>query len=238
MMFTGYLLFTMGTDTFMECIAGMLALEPTHTAGGLSRLLSYLGETVELILILAVVGVMGFLASLLPFRTGRGKNASRSAIWLLYCTVILLAGFLLNIISAENRGAYGIIFLALVGAGFRNRHVLSGMEKQIYVCGSVIGVSGFIATLLLTDLWILVSIPYGLLAAVAALIPLAKQADGMISYTPHSERIPLLLPVLYVSSCFPLRIYQDPADRKGTDLLHPFQNVHRPQRLCNGAHLG
>jgi len=64
----------------------------------------------------------------------------------------------------------------MTGAGLWGMGVLEGEEKRIYVCGSVIGGLGFLATLILTDLPFSASGAYGLLAIVSSLIPIRRQA--------------------------------------------------------------
>lgn len=110
-----------------------------------------------------------------------GKSAVWPGLWLLCSSMVLLIGFFINVLSAKNRAAYGIIFLFLVGIGFYNRNRLGKSEKTLYVCGSLIGALGFLATLILTDMGFLVSIPYGLLAVVSALPPIKRRLEGVAS---------------------------------------------------------
>lgn len=193
--FLCYFLFTIGPDTFMKCITGMLAIEPTHTISGSSKLQGYLSSLLKISLTFAFIGAAGFLVSLvpvrlLPIRLGKQQPARqrRPARWLYCCITIMLVGFLMNILSADNRSAYSIILLSILGAGFRNRNVLSGNQKKIYICGSMIGGLSLLATLLLTDHpMITVSVPYGLLAVCAALIPIWEKL-GQSPYAPLKKR--------------------------------------------------
>lgn len=200
-----YFLLSVGPAVFRDCISGMLALEPTHTGSAASTVLDYLKDLFEMLLVFAAVGGCGFAASriakLFLKKKAEDKRAENKKaenrktenekkehegtetkqyglwLWLLSCAVIMLAGFLLNILSAENRYAYSVILLFIVGIGLGCRNILEGKEKQIYVCGSVIGGLGFLATLILTDLPLSASVAYGLLAVVSALIPVRKQVE-------------------------------------------------------------
>lgn len=180
----GYFIFTIGPDVFWECISGMLALEPSHTVSAVSKAAAYLKEFFEQLLILAAVGAAGLGISLLMGAlsrpAGRRRAGGRAGLWrwLLCCSVILLVGFFINIISLGDRCAYSVIFMFIVGMGLWGRKILEGREKQIYVCGSIIGGLGFLATLILTDLPLPVSAAYGLLGISFALIPIGKQAEG------------------------------------------------------------
>ncbi|MCR2049872.1 hypothetical protein NSB25_21690 [Acetatifactor muris] len=176
----GYFLFSLGSDTFRQCLEGMLALEPSHTVGMGDKLVGYLKDILKVLPVFLIVGAGGFGISrlfLLFGRAGKGmatkKGQAKGQLWFLCSAAIFLAGFFLNILSVENRTAYSLIFLFLAAAGLWNVKVLAGEEKRIYMCLSVIGGLGFGATLLLSDMPLYPSAAYGLLAVIAALIPIA-----------------------------------------------------------------
>ena len=183
--FAGYFLVTIGPDTFGECISGMFALEPSHTISTTEKLLAYFKDFGKILLVLLLIGGIGYVVSRLIERVTGGKSKPENRrelgmwLWLLCCGIILLAGFFINILDAENRYVYGIILLPFSGVGFRNRGCLTQKERQIYVCGSVIGGLGFLATLLLTNLPLLSSVPYGLLTVISAVIPVGKKIKGI-----------------------------------------------------------
>lgn len=177
----GYFLLTIGPDIFGRCLEGMLALEPSHTVGMGARILEYLKDVAKVILVFLTVSVGGFgisrILRVIFCRTGKWNNTenigAKRQLWFL-CTVgIFLAGFFLNILTAENRTAYSFILLFIVMAGLWNRKVLAGEEKRLYLCLSVIGGLGFLATLILSDMPMFPSVAYGLLAVIAALIPIS-----------------------------------------------------------------
>lgn len=171
-------------DVLRTCLRGMTALEPTHTVSVISKLSGYLKNIVQVSLSILTIGILGWGMSL-PIRLILGKkgipvhreqDSCRHWIWLLCCAVVMLAAFLLNILSAENRGAYGVIFLSLIGFGLCKSSILQGRKRQIYICGSVLGGLEFLATLILTDdLTLTDSAVYGLLAILPAFIPIAEQ---------------------------------------------------------------
>ena len=172
----GYFLCTVGPENLKACLSGMLALEPTHTEGFFARLSVYGSDLLIQGFLLAAAGVV-VLPPLVIVRRKRGSRCSGLGIWLLAVCGVLLAGFFFNILSARNRFAYSIILLFAAGLGFLCRKNLNGREKQIYFCGSVIGGLCFLATLMLSDLPLPVSVPYGLLLAGVSLIPIEKQAS-------------------------------------------------------------
>jgi len=173
---------------FMQCIRGMLALEPTHTGSVFSKLFFYLRDGIGLLAVIFAVGAAGWvISSLVRIFGGKGRHGDVESkqygrgLWLLCCAVLMLAGFLVNILSADHRNAYSVIFLFVVLAGLQGRRDLEGGGKQAYVCGSVIGGLGFLATLILTDLTVMDSVVYGLLAIAFALIPIGKQVKNLSS---------------------------------------------------------
>ena len=93
----------------------------------------------------------------------------------------MLTGFLANILSADKRNAYSVILMFLSGAGLWMKADLTGRERQLYVCGSVIGGLGFLSALILTDLSLADTAAYGLPAIVCSVIPIKKRLDGKMS---------------------------------------------------------
>lgn len=211
LVFLCYFLFTIGPDTLIECLKGMLAIEPTHTVSGASKILKYLQSILKIIVVFAATGAAGFLASLIlrHIQKKETEKQLRPAWWLLCCFVILLVGFLLNILSADNRNAYSILLLFIFGGALWNRNILSGRKKQIYVCGSMIGGLSLLATLILTDHpMITVSVPFGLLAVVVALIPIQEKIS-QVSYAPlrkHFYHVFLYFMILLAFRCVYIRI--------------------------------
>lgn len=176
-------IFTIGSGIFVECIRGILAIEPSHTISGTSRILGYLSSLFKIIMVFICIGAAGYLVSLIlrHVRKDLSEKQLRPALWLFCCCIIMLVAFFLNILSVDHRSAYSILLLAVLGAGFWNRNALQGKKRQLYVCGSMIGVLSFFGALLLTNhSMITVSVPFGLLAVAVALIPISEKL-GQIS---------------------------------------------------------
>lgn len=176
----GYFLFGIGADTFALCIRGMLALEPTHTVGIFDKLFSYFKDLLKPIPVYLAAGTAAFCVSRLLLHAGSRKGSLRPnrQLFLLCFTGILLVGFFFNILSADKRNAYTLILLFVVVVGFFGRKNLTGEERKLYTCLSVIGVTGFFATLMLSDLSLFSSVAYGLLAVMAAWIPIDREQAG------------------------------------------------------------
>ncbi len=178
----GYFMVTIGWETFGQCITGMLSLEPSHTVGASAKLLSYLMDILKTMPVYLGAGAVSFFVSQV-YRKIFGKKGGqekfkdkqgRRQLWMLCFTGVFLAGFFFNILSADKRNAYTLILLFLVTAGAWNAKGLEREEKRLYWCLSVIGGLGFLAALILSDLSLFSSVPYGLLAILAAWIPISK----------------------------------------------------------------
>lgn len=202
-------------DVLRACLEGMVALEPSHTVGTLPKLSGYLRDIFEVCLAALAVGVLGLGMSMsirgFMGRKGvdacRGKGSLERQLWLLCCAGIMLAAFFVNILSVKNRDAYGVMFLCLVGAGLWESGALRGKKKQLYICGSVIGGLEFLATLVLTDLWLTVSVVYGLLAILFALIPIEEQLKcGDVFIRKGMHRLGMCLAALLALRCVYIRI--------------------------------
>lgn len=178
----GYFLLTIGADTLKMCISGMFALEPSHRESPAMKLLRYGKDILVEMGTFLAVGCISFVGCNVMRLFSKKNTENKQGIlrWLSGCCIVLLVGFLANIISLENRCAYSVIFLFIIGVGVWNAGKLQGGKKQIYICGSTIGGLGLLATLILTDLPFSVSITYGLLAAIAALLPI-EESVGMVS---------------------------------------------------------
>lgn len=178
----GYFILTIGWKTFGECIAGMLSLEPSHTVGAHEKLFSYLSDILKVVPVYLAAGAAAFLISriLIKFlyrKRGAEKfrdRQERRQLWFLCFAGVFLVGFFINILSADKRNAYTLILLFLAAVGAWNAKSLEREEKRLYCCLSVIGGLGFISALILSDLSFFSSVPYGLLAILAAWIPIGK----------------------------------------------------------------
>lgn len=170
-------------DVFKVCLKGMMELEPTHAVSTLSKLAAYLGDSLEVCLAVLAAGALGWVLSIAVrffmvkkgISAGRGQETDRRWVWLICCVAVMLAAFLVNILCVGRRDAYGVIFLSQVGGGLSAKRYLKGRKRQIYICGSVIGGLEFLATLILTDLPLTVSVVYGLQAILFALVPVEEQ---------------------------------------------------------------
>lgn len=178
----GYFVFSIGWETLGQCITGMLSLEPSHTVGAFSKISAYLLDILKTVPVYLAAGAAAFFVNRILLKILRRKNSSENLLdkqgkrqlWLLCYAGIFLVGFFINILSADKRNAYSLFLLFIIVVGAWNAKNLEGEEKKLYYCLNVIGGLGFFATVILSDLPVFSSVPYGLLAILAAWIPISK----------------------------------------------------------------
>lgn len=178
--FAGYLLLQADPETLLTCLSKALALEPTHTAGTMDKLLAHAQDVGVILIVAAVAAIMGFLVEQFSHR----KTPFSRDRWLILCWYPLVAFLMIHILQVENSGGTSYPFLFLLIVGFAKRNLLNAEEKRTYYTGLGVGCSNLIATLLLSDHSIIHAIPYMLVAIVVSVLPLYRwfeQCRGSIS---------------------------------------------------------
>lgn len=169
-------LVNLGDASISECLSGMFSLEPSHTVSAAEKIKRYAKNLCEVVIgLVAIFGV-----SLLIERTvavlgrSKGKRKFSFDVFTFSSMCVLAVCFLINILSAVYRVAYSVILVYGILLGFYLRKNMTPTEKRVYICGSAVGLTSFIATLLLSDMDMTVSIPYTVLAVGVALIPISN----------------------------------------------------------------
>lgn len=178
-----YLLTAHGIGGMTEFYQNMISLEPSHNVGFVPKALSYLKDFgIILGILLAVLAasalIDGIVCAVLKAKKKEGGIRLFKEVTVIVSSAILLIGFLLNILSADNRCAYGILFIYMIGLGFSYRKSLNETEKRIYAVGSLISITGFAATLIFTNLPFIVSTAYLVLAVCLSILPVSRHAKN------------------------------------------------------------
>lgn len=169
-----------GPEELLVCVRGILSLEPTHTVGAGGKILAYGGDVLKLLLCLLAVLSAGWILT-----RGMGlffQWKDRKNVWILFCFSLLQVGFLINIFRVRDRYDYGVILVALAGAGWivaRKERLMTEQEQEIYHIGSLVSLGCVLATLTATDLPLITAVPYGVVAGAFALIPLKGWYDRL-----------------------------------------------------------
>ena len=164
-------------DEFLVFFENMLALETSHSAGLLEKFLAYLKDAVSIALVFAALyGISHVIIRVTNNRKNKQqtKETYRLLTDLLFYLLVLLLSFYTVIFWREHtRYGYTLSFLGVVVVGMRHAKRLKGDSRYFYLCGTVISILDFVATLFLTDLELVGSFSYLLIAVVAAFLPIA-----------------------------------------------------------------
>ena len=156
----------------------MLAIETYHETGIGQKLFGYLPDAFKLVIFFGIAYVIALLiVKILGRRSKLNQSANIRRFWVdVIFYAIVLSVSLYTVVFWKNclRYSYSIIFIALILIGIRHRKELSPDEAYLYQCGTVVSLLGFCATLLLTNLKLVASVPYLVIAVVMAFLPISK----------------------------------------------------------------
>ncbi len=178
----GYLLLifaAMSPKELLFSLQNMLAIEPTHTVGMAEKFGMYGKDALLIIAGLAILYGISYGAAYL---CGKGQPKEARKVWadsiffLLTLTICLITVICFRTFT---RYCYSISFLAVIGIGCGYVKTLNDEKRYLYRCGMVISFLGFLATLLLTDLDLISSVPYLLLAVTVSFLPIWEGFKGL-----------------------------------------------------------
>lgn len=219
-----YLLITLpgrSLEEFLIFFRGMVAIETSHAVSPGVKLWAYLKEAFAFILLYSVAYlVAGLSVAMVAGRTGRmsgrtiigkgsvcrlvGDGPARKLLVDLLFGLIILAVSLYTVFDWEGHTRYGysVLFPGIILVGMRHVKSLSQKQFCFYLTCSVVSVLNFIATLALTDLQMIGSVPYLLIAVLAAFLPIgealkdvatdAEPGNGKVVFLPALKRIVIL----------------------------------------------
>lgn len=176
--FAIYLLVHIGPDMLISCLSSALALEPSHTVSLAAKAGSHLLDILRVLAFLALIAGLGLLTEGLICRIGgnkeEGKKSFMAESGILISWYLLMAVFLINILSVKNRSGYSIPLLAIMLLGIWKRRELADREKCLYDSALYIGITHLAATMLLSDHPFLPAVPYMLITVCVSVMPLYR----------------------------------------------------------------
>lgn len=185
----GYLCLTMrniSAESFAFFFKNMLALETSHSGGLVKKIAAYLPDIAKIAVLLAAAYGLARLSVWTAVRAaGRKRHASGESEWdretcqvltdmLFFAIIAAISLYTVFFWNMYTRYAYSLSFLAVIIIGTHYSKKLSGSKKYFYVCENIISLLSFLATLLLTDLQFIGSVPYLLIAVTAAFLPIGE----------------------------------------------------------------
>ncbi len=178
---------------FLIFFENMMAIETSHAISLSTKLFAYLKDAfkIGLLFVAAYLLAYFFVDKVLGKRIA-GDNKTRKLLVDLFFYLLILGSSLyatLDWVTCTRYG-YSILFLGIIVIGMRHAKALretasattnafdadpkTNAKYDFYLCGTIISLLNLGATLLLTDLQLIGSIPYLLIAVVAAFIPIAE----------------------------------------------------------------
>ena len=189
----GYLYLTMrqiSAEDFAIFFKNMLALETPHSGGLAKKFAAYLPDAAKTAMLLAAACGLAHLSVWTAVRiTGRKRYSSGKPEWdretcqvltdmLFFIFITAVSLYTVIFWNMYTRYAYSLSFLSVIIIGAHYSKKLSGYKRYFYVCENIISFLGFLSTLLLTDLQLIGSIPYLLIAVTAAFLPIGEIFGG------------------------------------------------------------
>ena len=174
-----YLYFLFKHITFSEfiySIENMLALEPTHTISLIDKFFAYIADVGILAIVLALAYVFSYVIAIIICKNSKKDNEFTSILTSSLFFLIMLCISIYSVIKWQTytRYTYSMLFITIIIIGLRYTNYLSADALYLYNCGTTISIFNFIATLLLTDLRFIDSIPYLLIAVIVAFLPISE----------------------------------------------------------------
>ncbi|MBQ7776653.1 MAG: hypothetical protein IJ379_12105 [Lachnospiraceae bacterium] len=174
-----YLCFILKDTSFTELLFSlehMLSIEPTHTVSLGGKFLAYGKDALKFAGVLFIIYIIAFGITMICKRTNatyKDKGAVLTDI-LFYTLSLLLCFYMVICWQTYTRCYYSLVFITIILIGLHHAKRLSGEKLYLYICGTTISVLNFFATILLTDLDLITSVPYLLIALVMAFLPITE----------------------------------------------------------------
>ena len=168
---------------FFEIVRNILQIETSHSAGLVERIWLYFKDFIEIIIVLAILyGISFGVTRFIPAKNEDEIRARGVIADLLFVLMTVFIGLYTVICWREYvRYCYSIVFLAVIFVGWRMllRTKMSEEKRYFYLCGTIISILQFLATLMLTNLAMIASVPFLLIAVLAALLPIEEGLKGL-----------------------------------------------------------
>lgn len=174
--YLGYIFLQVSPSDFLKNVSYMLSIETAHSAGIAEKTLNYLKDFG----LISVTFFISYLCSfgiirLVSLKRMHDKEQMKTLTDLLFLFIVACIS-LYTVLAWEThvRYNYSLCFLALIIIGAKYTGKLNKAEFEFWLSAMVIAGAQLLATLLLTNLVFIASVPYLLLAVAASFIPLSK----------------------------------------------------------------
>jgi len=163
-------------NEFMDIVHNMLAIETSHSMSMGQRFLWYLKDLIKIGLVFLVLYGVSYGIVRISTRKNESdkeiKGVMTDFIFLISCVGVGL--YTVICWKTHVRYSYSVVFLAIIIIGLKYVKKLTKDKLFFYLLGTVVSMLQFVATLILTNLVFIASVPYLLIAVLAACLPLAE----------------------------------------------------------------
>lgn len=166
-------------DDFIIFFKNMLSLETSHSMGIFEKICSYCKEFLKIAIVFCVVyGIAFVIVRMVNKIKKETKDRERSKVltdMLFFMLIIFISAYSVLFWQQYIRYCYSLTFVAIIIIGLHYVKRLSQEKFYFYLCGMVISLLQLIATLLLTNLQLIASVPYLLLAVMVSFLPISEE---------------------------------------------------------------
>ncbi len=178
MVYLGFIFSNVSINEFLITIENMLAIETSHAISMTDKMLAYLKDIIELAVIIGgayiVPGTVIWLAN--RKKVDKDKEYNRLLTNIFFFLIVTgISLYTIIFFESDWRFYYSIIFICIIVIGIQYVRKLSKDQKIFYWICMVISCLEFVATILLTNLEIIVSVPYLLIATIASFLPISEE---------------------------------------------------------------
>ncbi len=163
---------------FISSIQHILALETSHSVSMIDKLADYCKQALILGAIYVLAYGIAYSVTILRYKNEyRSWNRTKMRVRtdkVFFVIILLVSAYSVFDWQKNVRYSYSLIFVGIMIMGFRHCKVLSKDKFYFYLCGTTIAILQFLATLLLTNLVLIASVPYLLIGVLVGFLPLSE----------------------------------------------------------------
>lgn len=202
--YLGIIFLNVSLSDFLAVISNMIAIETSHAMSAFDKFVWYLTDMCKLAAVLGSLLLIPYLCLRLVKKPQTKEEKDVVRLWanvIFFFAVFGISLYTVCFCQSNWRFYYSIIFLCIIGIGLQYRKELQADEKIFYLICMTVSVVEFISTLLLTNLEIIVSVPYLLIATIASFLPVSRaiRKEELSGLATAAGRVAILALILLIS---------------------------------------
>lgn len=196
-LYLGIIFCQMPVGDFVLYLEKILAIETAHDTGIWAKSVNYLKQFSEIaFVVVAAYGCSFGLIRLWYVKKRKLWCKAEAAVLIdktFYSILLLISIYTVFCWQRYVRYSYSLVFLAIIIIGARYSRRLSGDKFYFYLCGTVISLLQFLATIFLTNLELIASVPYLLIAVIVAFLPISEVMSVRKEVAGHGRAMAVIL---------------------------------------------